>query len=125
VLGELERAVLDRLWSAGASDVRAMHDALGEARGIRANTIQSTLERLHRKGLARRWKQGRAYVYEASLTRREWLANAMEELVRTVPGAEPETVVSAFVDLVERTGEAQLAALEKRVREKRRGSGDS
>ena len=118
-LGELERAVLDRLWSEGPGDVRTVHGAVGELRGIRPNTIQSTLERLHRKGLARRWKQGRAYLYESALTRREWLSHAIEELVREAPGVGAETVVSAFVDLLERTTEDQLGELERRIRERR------
>jgi predicted transcriptional regulator len=119
VLGELERAVLDRLWSAGPADVRTMHRAVGEPRGITPNTIQSTLERLHRKGIATRRKRGRAYVYDASLTRREWLSNAVEELVRGVPGTRAETLVSAFVDVLERTSEDRLEELERRVRERR------
>ncbi len=118
-LGELERTVLDRLWSEGPADVRTVHRAVGELRGIRPNTTQSTLERLHRKGLARRWKQGRAYLYEAALTRREWLSHAIEELISEGPGVGAETVVSAFVDLLERTTEDQLAELERRIRERR------
>ena len=124
-LGELERAVLDRLWSDGPADVRTMHRAVGEPRGITLNTIQSTLERLHRKGIATRRKRGRAYLYGASLTRREWLSNAVEELVRGVPGAGAETVVSAFVDVLERTSEGRLEELERRVRERRRRGRDA
>lgn len=124
-LGELERAVIDRLWSDGPADVRTMHRAVGETRGISPNTIQSTLERLHRKGIATRQKVGRAYLYGARLTRREWLSYAIEELVRGVPGAGAETVVSAFVDVLERTSEGRLAELERRVRERRRRGRDT
>ena len=46
-LGELERAILARLWSHGPADVKAMQRAIGEARGIKPNTVQSTLDRLH------------------------------------------------------------------------------
>jgi predicted transcriptional regulator len=116
--------VLGRLWSDGPADVRGVHAAVGEPRGITPNTIQSTLERLHRKGLASRRKQGRAFLYAATLTRRQWLARQLEELLRGVPGAGAETVASAFVDALERTGEAQLAALERLVRDRReRGPG--
>jgi predicted transcriptional regulator len=124
-LGELERAVLDRLWSDGPADVRTMHRAVGQPRGITPNTIQSTLERLHRKGFATRRKRGRAYLYGASLTRREWLSNAVEELVRGLPGAGAGTIVSAFVDVLERTSEDQLEELERRVRERRQRGNDA
>ncbi len=120
VLGDLERAVLDRLWSDGPADVRGMHRAVGEPRGITSNTIQSTLERLHRKGLATRTRRGRAYWYGASLTRREWLCGAIEDLLRGIPGAGTDTVLSAFVDVLERASEEDLAQLERRVRARRR-----
>ena len=117
--------MLDRLWSHGPADVKTMHRAVGEPRGITPNTIQSTLERLRRKGIAKRRKRGRAYLYGASLTRREWLSNAVEELVRAMPGAGAETVVSAFVDVLERTSEARLEELEQRVRQRRQRGRDA
>jgi predicted transcriptional regulator len=64
-LGRLEMAVLDRLWSAGEADVTAMHAAVGEPRALSRNTIQSTLERLARKGLAERTKVGREHASAA------------------------------------------------------------
>lgn len=119
-LGDLERSVLDRLWSDGPGDVKAVHASVGRARGLAPNTIQSTLERLHRKGLASRTKQGRAFVYAARLSRGEWLARSLEELVEGVPGLDADTLVTAFVDVAERTGGDHLQALERRVRARRR-----
>jgi predicted transcriptional regulator len=119
-LGRLELAVLDRLWSAGPADVKAMHAAVGEPRGLAPNTIQSTLERLHRKGLAERRKKGRAYRYAARISREAWLAASVDGLLGGLPHAEPSLLLAAFVDLAERTGPEQLAALEKLIRERRR-----
>jgi predicted transcriptional regulator len=113
-------AVLDRLWSNGPFDVVAMHAAVGIPRGLARNTIQSTLERLFRKGLAQRRKIGRAYEYRASLSRREWLTRTLSGLLEATPGTDAQLVLSAFVDLVERTGEASLDALEDLVQRRRR-----
>ena len=74
-LGALEMAVLDRLWTAGPADVAAVHAAVGVPRGLVSNTIQSTLERLYRKGLAERSKRGRAFEYRACITRSRGLKN--------------------------------------------------
>lgn len=123
-LGELERAILARLWSDGPADVKAMQRAVGEARGIRPNTVQSTLDRLYRKGLAARDKVGRAYTYRARISRRDWVLRTLESLVGDLPGGDPELLLSAFVDLAERTGEEQLEELERRVRERRDRSGE-
>lgn len=124
-LGELERAILARLWSHGPADVKAMQRAIGEARGIKPNTVQSTLERLHRKGLADREKVRRAYVYRASLSQRDWVLRALELLAGDLPDRGSEMLLSAFVDLAERTGVEQLEELERLVRARRveRGEG--
>jgi predicted transcriptional regulator len=123
-LGELERLVLAQLWSEGPADVKTMHRAIGEARGIRPNTIQSTLERLHRKGLAARIKQGRAYSYRARISRREWVARSLEGLLGAVPGADAALLLSTFVDLAERAGADHLEELERLVRERRAREGE-
>jgi predicted transcriptional regulator len=119
-LGQLEVAVLDRLWSAGPAEVREVHAAVGAARGISPNTVQSTLERLVRKGLVERTKIGRAYRYRVLLTRRQWMERGLDWLANEVPGTPTETLLAAFVDLTERAGAAELAELERLVRERRR-----
>jgi predicted transcriptional regulator len=122
-LGELERAVLDHLWRAGPCDVTSVHGSVGEARGITRNTVQSTLERLCRKRLAAREKRGRAYIYAAAVSRREWLAESIHELLGSLPGA-ADALAPGFVDLAERTSEALLDELDRRVRA-RRDEGDA
>ena len=119
VLGALERAVLDRLWAGGAADVKAMHRAVGEARGISPNTVHSALERLVRKGLAARTKVGRAFEYAPRVSRREWIAAELDELAAAARGP-AELLLTAFVDLTERAGRERLAELEALVRGRRR-----
>ncbi|HVN38909.1 MAG TPA: BlaI/MecI/CopY family transcriptional regulator [Myxococcota bacterium] len=123
-LGWLETVVLDQLWAHGAADVATMHARAGAPRELSRNTIQSTLERLYRKGLADRYKCGRAYEYRARLTRGEWLTQSLSRLLDATPGTDSALVLSAFVDLAERTGEANLEALEALVRARRRERGD-
>lgn len=118
-LGALERVILARLWSHGPADVKAMHGAVGEARGIRPNTVQSTLDRLYRKGLAERDKVGRAYVYRARISRHEWTLRALEGLLGELPGAAAPELLSSFVDLAERAGAEHLEELERLVRARR------
>jgi predicted transcriptional regulator len=119
-LGELEVAVLDRLWTHGHADVKTMHEAVGAPRRISPNTVHSTLERLVRKGLAGRQKIGRSYQYQAQVSRREWLERSLDRLANEVPGTGSVTLLAAFIDLAERAGDAQLAELERLVQERRR-----
>jgi predicted transcriptional regulator len=87
---------------------------------ITLDTVQSTLERLFRKGLLAREKMSHAYVYSAALSRAEYGARLGHDVVTTFAGsATPATVLSAFVDLAERTGEDGLARLERLIAERR------
>src|SRR6266545_4001116 len=95
-LGDLETAVLEHVWAAGPCDVKAVHRTLGSRRGITLNTVQSTMERLFRKGLLVREKVSHAYVYSPRHTR------------------------EAFVDLAARTDEANLDRLERLIAERRK-----
>ena len=112
--------MLDHLWSSGDLDVRAVHAAVGATRGISPNTVHSALERLVRKGLVERHKQGRAHQYRASVSREQWMAHGLERLASEIPGTRAETLIAAFVEMTGRAGESQLAELERRVRERRR-----
>ena len=122
VLGDLETAVLDHLWSRGIADVKDVHRALGVRREITINTIQSTLERLFRKGLARRERVSHAYRYEPALSRDEFRARAVAAVAGELRGAVAEGALAAFVDLAskaDRQNLDRLEALVKAARERR------
>ena len=75
-LGELEKLVLQYLWSYKEADAKHVHSRLGETRGCSLNTIQSTLERLYKKGLLSRAKQGHAYNYRTKVDRNSLMATS-------------------------------------------------
>src|SRR5215208_3094824 len=92
-LGDLEAAVMEHVWEAGPSDVKAVHRLVGLPRQITHNTVQSTMERLYRKGLLAREKVSHAYVSSAALSRAEYCARLVHDVVPTVTGsAAPATV---------------------------------
>jgi len=118
-LGALELAVLEHLWRAGESDVAEAHGAVGEPRGISANTVGSALERLHRKGLASRVKVSHAYRYTARLGRDAFRARRVAEAAGGLRALASGGVLAAFVDLVADADGAALDRLEALIAEKR------
>ena len=99
-LGPLELAVLEHLWTAGVADVSQVHRTLGRSREVRLNTIGSTLQRLHRKGLVRRSRVSRAYHYRCAMTRGAFFAQRMLEVVGGAHALSDSTLLEAFVDAV-------------------------
>lgn len=117
-LGELEVAVLEHLWTAGAMDAKRMHKDIGAQRGISLNTIQSALERLYRKKLLRREKIRHAYVYASAVQREELLAQLIGQVVNVFEGKNHD-LLSAFVDFATRVDERSLDQLEQLIAERR------
>lgn len=119
-LGDLEGRVLEWLWGREWVDVRAAHAAHASATRRSPNTLHSTLERLVRKGLVERRREGRAFAYRALVSREDFVGRALAGAIEQMPGSEPRSLLAAFVDLAERMDEAGLEELERLVRERRR-----
>ncbi len=118
-LGDLEKAVLDDLWNHASSDAKAVHQRVGVARGISLNTVQSTLERLHRKTLLTREKISHAFVYTPSLKREELMGAMIANLVASLGQAKSGAMLSAFVDFAVRADQANLDRLEALIAARR------
>jgi predicted transcriptional regulator len=119
-LGRLERRVLEHLWRAGEADVIETHAAVGTRPGISVNTVGSTLERLHRKGLLSRRKVSHAYRYQAALTRDELLARQVIAGAGGLGALTRGGLLASFVDIVARTDREALDEMERLIAEKRR-----
>ena len=88
--GELERAVLGVLWSApGPVSAREVLTTLSQedqgGRRLAVTTVLTVLDRLRRKGLARRERDGRAHRYEAAISREAYVADLMMEALGQAP----------------------------------------
>ena len=118
-LGDLEKAVLEHLWSVGAAHAKAVHSAVGTQRGITLNTIQSTLERLHDKELLSRRKVSHAYVYVPKVQREELMRRIIEDVMTAFADGKSQPMLSAFVDFAARVDEKNLDRLERLIAARR------
>lgn len=110
-LGELEKLVLNYLWSVGSADAKQVHEHFKRIRGGSLNTIQSTLDRLYKKTILKREKQGHAYWYRTAKEKKDFLG----ELIHTVTqdfSSDHDHLLAAFVSLSADLDEAQLDRLE-------------
>lgn len=103
-LGSLETAVLRHSWATSSPvDAQGVRERVARGR-ISLSTVQTTLERLHRKGLLTRAKCGRSYVYSAAVSQAELIGTLIGDLTQRLAAGELEPVISGFVELV---GEAR------------------
>jgi len=122
-LGDLERAVMEIVWAGNEVSVRSACERLGSS--VAYTTVMTTMDRLFKKGLLARRKEGRAFLYRATATRDELEGAIASELVQNLlhhTGAEALPVLSSLVDAVSEHDRALLDELERLVREKRRAA---
>lgn len=98
-LGARELSVLELMWTQHDCSSQDVHAAL-PGRDISLSTVQSTLERLCRKGLVSRSKQGRAYRYRAELSREQLIGGLMRDLADDLAGGRLAPMVSGFIEYV-------------------------
>src|SRR5260370_41390095 len=78
--GELEAAIMDRIWVAARPVlVREIWAALRPEREPAYNTVLTVMEILYRKGWLERERDGRAFRYRATVTREDYTAGLMGE----------------------------------------------
>ncbi|HLK01567.1 MAG TPA: BlaI/MecI/CopY family transcriptional regulator [Streptosporangiaceae bacterium] len=112
-LGELERAIMDVLWETeGPLTVREVSARLPE-RNLAHTTVMTVLDRLAKKGFARRQRDGRAWRYCPAATREAYVAElmltaldqtgdrsaALARFARSVSGPEAEALRDALEKL--------------------------
>ena len=117
-MGELEQAVLEALWELDGSDPerpgasgRAVHERLQgrDGRDLAYTTVMTVLDRLARKDVVVRERDGRAFRYAPRLTRAAMTAELMHEALEGTRGDREQALVS----FVGEASEEDLAALRR------------
>lgn len=120
-LGKLERQVLEETWRMGEVSVRDIHRIFEER--IAYTTLMTTLDRLFKKKLLDRRKDGRAFLYIAAISREDFERGIKEDVIdgllgHGADGVEP--VLACIVDTVSERDRELLDELDRLVQEKKR-----
>ncbi|WP_057831473.1 BlaI/MecI/CopY family transcriptional regulator [Colwellia sp. TT2012] len=117
-LGELEKQVLEYLWKTQPADAKQVHSYFEKNRGGSLNTIQSTLERLFKKELLGRVKNGHAYQYYPKVSRHDLIGQLIKNVTNDFVEDE-NSVIAAFSSISSDLDEKQLDKLEAMIAQQR------
>ena len=117
-LGELEIKVLENLWSSGEMSAKDMHEQIITERAASANSVQSAMERLYRKGLLSRSKSSHRYLYKPLVSKADLLGSMINDLVVRFQ-ADSSSSAAAILSAAEHIDEETLDRLEAEIRRKR------
>jgi predicted transcriptional regulator len=120
-LGKLERQVLDEAWRRSEVSVRDIFLAFDEK--VAYTTLMTTLDRLYKKRLLERRKDGRAFLYSPAVSRDELEHGIREDVIEGLLGGGAETVepvLACIVDAVSERDRELLDELDRLIKQKRR-----
>lgn len=119
-LGVLENRVLDEIRQLGETNVTGVCQRLGDVYAY--TTVMTTLDRLYKKDLLFRRKEGRAYFYKAKYSAEEMemhlTEDAIARLMETVTGG-VEPLLACIIDSVSDRDRELLDELERLIKQKR------
>jgi predicted transcriptional regulator len=117
IFGALELRVLEVLWARGGES--AVRDIIDQFPGAAYTTLMTTMERLYRKGVLLRRKDGRAFVYRTAAARETLESGVIARTLEPLLHGNATPILSCFVDELGRHDERLLDELERLVRAKR------
>src|SRR4029078_3557208 len=120
-LGKLERQVLEKAWRLGEVSVRDIYRAFDEK--VAYTTLMTTLDRLFKKNLLERRKDGRAFVYAAVLSPADIDQGMKEDVIDGLLGHGADgvaPVLACIVDTISERDRELLDELDRLVQEKKR-----
>lgn len=124
-LGDLELKVISAVRDLGETSVTNVNHALDNAYAY--TTVMTTLDRLYKKGLLVRRKDGRAFLYTAKYSPEEMERTIAEDILGSLfetSSGRVEPVLACIVDSVSDRDRLLLDELERLIMEKRRELGE-
>lgn len=116
-MGDLEREVMQQLWDEPVPlTVRQVHERISRERDLAYTTVMTVLDRLAKKGVVKRVKRDRAYLYEPVQSREEMTAALMMDALSAAPESVREAALAHFV------GRLDASALTAAIRAARKES---
>lgn len=110
-LGKLELQVLNEVWQKREVSVRDVYLSFGET--VAYTTLMTTLDRLFKKRLLTRRKDGRAFVYLAAVSPQELDQGIREDVIDGLLGRGAEAVQPVLACIVDAVSERDLKSLDE------------
>ncbi|MDR1304433.1 MAG: BlaI/MecI/CopY family transcriptional regulator [Verrucomicrobiales bacterium] len=117
---KLELQILALLWERGASTAREVLEHMPDGKCRAYTSVLTMLQVMFKKGLVRRTREGVTDRWRPAQPRKKILGNYFGELTAQIFGGNPAAAVQHFLEATN-VDDAELAAIERVIREYKRG----
>lgn len=118
-LGNLETDVMGVVWELGKASVQDVKDNLEPRRKLAYTTVMTVMSRLAEKGMLKRQKEGRAYMYTPAASREKVAGSLLRSMVNQLYDGATGRAVAQLLNTDAKVDDAELERLEELIRSKR------
>jgi len=97
-VGDLQLAILRRIWQRGEASAAEVHGDLLADRGLAPTTIETMLKKMEAKGVVRHRVDGRRYLYRATVSEREVAKTMVTEIKDRLFAGDAVALVSHLLE---------------------------
>lgn len=119
-LGELQRAVMEKIWELGEATVQQVREQLGRDPQPAYTTILTVMQKLEQAGWLSHKNDGKAYIYVPTRTRREAGTASIRQFMRRVFAGDSKALFQHLLEDENLTPE-ELAEFRKMIDRRRKG----
>ena len=115
--GDLEAVIMETMWRREQpATVRQIFEELAQDRAIAYTTVMTVMDNLHRKGFLDRQMTGRAWTYQPSTSREQYVARLMRDAL--AEAGDQQAALTHFVTTMSEDESEALRAALRRLRRK-------
>ncbi len=120
-LGPLEQFVLELVWKHPYSSGRFLHEIATQQHDYAYTTVMTVLNRLVAKGVIRRQKENKMYVYASTHSQPQFIRSAVRTTIRSLVQRFGDEAIAAFIaetDQLSHADRQHLIASLKKISQK-------
>ena len=121
-LGDLQKAVMEIVWTLGEASVNQVRAKLGR-RKLAYTTVLSVMQKLDKAGWLTHREERRAYVYQPVMSREEAGRSSLRQFIKRVCGGDPIAMFQHLLDDQDLSAD-DLAELRKMIDKRRKDLSD-
>jgi predicted transcriptional regulator len=118
---ELERPLMEVLWTKGSMKGRDLYTEIRRARDIAYTTALTVLDRLSKKGFIKKDRESGTILFTPRISRQDYESKVAESYVRKAFDISPDLAITAFADIFSKMPKGSLDHLERLLDKKRTG----
>lgn len=122
VLGDIEKSVMDVIWNKDESTGREIFEEVEKEKNLAFTTVLTVMDRLMKKGLIKRMKKGKLFVYTASMSKDDFVRQVSQEVLQGIFDISSSSAASSFVDILYKTSPDEIDSLTRLIEEKKKKS---